>query len=114
MQSAVSAPPDCDCDGGVAHGDDEGGNDEDGERDQAHVYLPLPGKAEVYPALDAVFCRDSNVCQIYLFRVRILPLVSVRSKKKRMGTENVMLVTQADNTSHLALLSKTKESFSDI
>ena len=31
-----------------------------------------------------------------------------------MGTENVMLVTQADNTSHLALLSKTKESFSDI
>ena len=40
--------------------------------------------------------------------IKILPLVSARSKKKRMGTENMMLVTQADNTNHLALLSGIK------
>ena len=37
-----------------------------------------------------------------------IPLVTARSKKKRMGTENMMLVTQADNTNHLALLSGIK------
>ena len=48
--------------------------------------------------------------QSYLFAwlIEILPLVSARSKKKRMGTENMMLVTQADNTNHLALLSRIK------
>ena len=49
------APPDGGGDGGVTHGDDEGGDDEDGEGDQAHVDLPLPRIAEVYPALSAVF-----------------------------------------------------------
>ena len=50
-------PPDGGSDGGVAHGDDDGGDDEDGEGHQAHVDLPLPRGAEVYPALGAVFCR---------------------------------------------------------
>ena len=40
-----------------------------------------------------------------------LPLVSWRSKKNRIGTENTILVNQADNTSHFALLSETKEKF---
>ena len=48
-------PPDGGSDGGVAHGDDDGGDDEDGEGHQAHVDLPLPRGAEVYPALGAVF-----------------------------------------------------------
>ena len=42
------------------------------------------------------------------YNKRTSPWVSARSKKKRMGTENMMLVTQADNTSHLALLSGIK------
>ena len=44
-------PPDCDGDDGVADRDDDGGDDEDGEGDQAHVELPLPLLAEVNPAL---------------------------------------------------------------
>ena len=47
-----------------------------------------------------------TLCPAWLSK--ILPLVSARSKKKRMGTENMMLVTQADNTNHLALLSGIK------
>ena len=38
-------------------------------------------------------------------------MVSWRSKKNRIGTENTILVNQADNTSHFALLSETKEKF---
>ena len=51
------SPPDGRGDGGVAHGDDEGGDDEDGEGHRAHVDLPLPRRAEVYPALSAVFWK---------------------------------------------------------
>ena len=46
-------PPDCDGDDGVADRDYDGGDDEDGEGDQAHVELPLPLLAEVNPALSA-------------------------------------------------------------
>ena len=46
-----TSPPDGDGDDGVADCDDDGGDDEDGERHQAHVELPLPLFAEVNPAL---------------------------------------------------------------
>ena len=48
------------------------------------------------------------IYHLFAWLIKILPLVSARSKKKRMGTENMMLVTQADNTNHLALLSGIK------
>ena len=47
----LAPPPDGHGDGGVAHGDDDGGDDEDGERHETHVDLPLPRVAELYPTL---------------------------------------------------------------
>ena len=44
-------PPDSEGDDGVADCNDDGGDDEDGERHEAHVDLPLPGMAELNPAL---------------------------------------------------------------
>ena len=47
-------PPDSGGDGGVAGGDDHSRDDEDGERHQAQVQLPLPVGLEVDPALGPV------------------------------------------------------------
>ena len=45
-------PPDGDDDHGVAGGDDDGGDEEERGGHEAHVEFPVPGRPEVYPALE--------------------------------------------------------------
>ncbi len=56
--------PDRADDDDVAEGDQDGRNDKQAHRDQGHVELPLPGLAEVDPALRPVVLRFVDVVKV--------------------------------------------------
>ena len=79
--------PDSDDNDSVTEGDDEGGHDEEGEGDQAHVQLPVPLGREVYPALSSIVCETlMSQTLLYIFPTWSLMKIEKEQYRDRKGS----------------------------